>query len=149
MIKKAQLSLRLRWAKKDRFKFTSPYCLEKMFAWRRKRITCPYFIRTEDLFILLNQWFYFKWRHNIITSLVEIGSVILEKMIFQNSSMYFHYFVIFPYEKGRTLYLLNLNPFIQGWFVKRVVGIGAVVLDKKIVKIYQFIFAISLRSLLG
>ena len=43
---------------------------------------------------------------------------------FSNSSMYFHYFVISPYEKGRTLYLLNLNPFIQGCFVKRVVEIA-------------------------
>ena len=54
---------------------------------------------------------------------------------FSNSSMYFHYFVISPYEKDRTLYLLNLNPFTQGCFVKRVVEIDLLIYFRNFVMI--------------
>ena len=45
--------------------------------------------------------------------LVKIVPMVLEKKIFQISSVYFCYFVIIPpppLEKGEAVYLKNLNP---------------------------------------
>ena len=66
-----------------------------------------------------------------VPSLVEIGSVILEKKIFFNFINVFSLFRNYlPLEKGRALYLnKTLIPFTQGWFEP--VEIGSVVLEKE------------------
>ena len=80
-------------------------------------------------------------------SLVENGSVVLEKKIFFNFVIVFSLFRNYlPLEKGRALHLNNLESLIQGYFVPSLVEIGPVVLEKKIFKSCQFIYIISQLS---
>ena len=66
-------------------------------------------------------------------SLVEIGSVVLEKKIFLISSMYFLYFeIISPWKGLGPSFEPPGIPFTQECFVPSLVVIGPVVLEKKI-----------------
>ena len=83
-----------------------------------------------------------------VSSLVEIGPVVLEKIF--KFFMYFCYFVfISPWKRAWLFILTNLNPLTQGCFVPSSVEIGLVVIEKKIFKFCQCIFAILYSSLLG
>ena len=60
------------------------------------------------------------------------------------SSMHFHNFVILsPLKRAGPLFQQNWIPFIQGCYVQNLVEIGSVVLEKKICRFRQCIFAIS------
>ena len=66
------------------------------------------------------------------------------------SSMYFRYFIIIsPWERAGPSFDQIWIPITQGCFVPSLVEIGPVVLKKKIFKVCQCIFAISLLSHLG
>ena len=59
-------------------------------------------------------------------------------------SMYFHYFVIIsPWKRAGPSFEQTWIPFTQGYFVPSLFEIGSVVLEKKIFKFCQCIFAIS------
>ena len=79
-----------------------------------------------------------------VPSLVEIGSVVLEK-IFLISSMYFCYFLIIsPWKRAGPFIWRNLNSLHPRILCRPIlVKIGSVVLEKKIFKFCQCIFAIS------
>ena len=64
--------------------------------------------------------------------------------------MYFRYFVIIPLgRRCGSLFEETCIPFTQGCFVSSLVEIGLVVLEKKIFKVHQCNFVISLYSPLG
>ena len=86
----------------------------------------------------------------LVPSLVENGSVVLEKKIFKFHQCIFTISKLFPFGKGRgPSFEQTWIPFIQGCFVPSLVEIGSVVLEKKIFKFCQCIFAISQLSPLG
>ena len=63
------------------------------------------------------------------------------------SSMNFCYFVITsPWKRTWSFIWINWIPFTQGWLLPSLVEIGPVVLEKKIFKFVQCIFAISYLS---
>ena len=67
-----------------------------------RRIYCRFFIWTN-----LNPFH----PRCFVPSLVEIGSVVLEKKIISISSIYFHYFVIIsPWKRAGPIFWTNLNP---------------------------------------
>ena len=82
--------------------------------------------------------------------LVEIGQVVLvRKIYFFKSSIYFHYFVIIsPWKREGSFILKTCNPFIQGWFVLSLVEIGAVVLEEKFFLISSMYFLQFLNYLI-
>ena len=62
---------------------------------------------------------------------------------FSNLLMYFRYFVIISPRKRKYPFIsINLNHFTQGYFVPSFIEIGQLVLEKKILKSCQCIFAI-------
>ena len=71
-----------------------------------------------------------------VLSLVQIGSVVLEKKIFKISHCIFCNFIIIAFwKKAKPFIWSNLNPYTQGWFVASLVEIGLVVLEKRIFQI--------------
>ena len=77
-----------------------------------------------------------------VSSLVEIGPVVLEKKIFK-FFMYFCYFVfISPWKRAWLFILTNLNPLTQGCFVPSSVEIGSIVLERKHVLILLIYFSL-------
>ena len=78
-------------------------------------------------------------------SLVELGSVVLEKKFLNLScQLFFYYFPIISFGKGIAFHLTKTwIPFTQGYFEPSLVEIGPVVLEKTIFKSCQFIFIIS------
>ena len=75
-------------------------------------------------------------------SLVEKDPMVLGKKIFKISSMYFRCRYHLPLEKGVALHLNKFESFTQECFVPSLVEIGLVVLENKIFKFDQCIFAI-------
>ena len=76
---------------------------------------------------------------NIWNSLVEIGSVVLEKKIFKFCQCIFAILLLSPLRKGRgPSFEQTWIPFTQGCFVSSLVEIDPVVLEKKIFKFLYF-----------
>ena len=106
--------------------FTQSYDYNILLIWREKK---PHHLH-----------FWVPFTHGcFVSSLVEIGPVILEK-IFLISSLYFHYFVIIsPWRRCGTSFEQIGISFTQGWFEPSVVEIGQVVLEKmKMWKVYRW-----------
>ena len=83
-----------------------------------------------------------------VPSLVEMGSVVLEKKIFLISSMYCHYFVIIsPWKRDRPFIEKTWIHFTQGCFVPSLVEMVPVVLDKKICFNFVNVFSLFLNYL--
>ena len=77
-----------------------------------------------------------------VPSLVDIDSEVLEKKMFEISSMYFRYFVIIsPWKRTGPFIWTNLNPLHPRCFVPSLVENGLVILEKNF-KYRQCIFAI-------
>ena len=75
----------------------------------------------------------------------EIDRMILEKNLFFNLCLLFHYYL--PLKKAGDLHLNKLEtPSQKGCFVQSLVAIGLMVLEKKLVNIKQCVLAISLSS---
>ena len=82
-----------------------------------------------------------------VPSLVEIGSVVLEKKIFKFHPCIFTISLVSPLGEGwGPSFEQTWIPFTQGYFVPSLVKIGPVVLEKKIFKSCQFIFINSQLS---
>ena len=80
-------------------------------------------------------------------SLVEIGSVVLEKKIFLFRQCIFAISLLSPLGEGwGPSFEQKQIPFTQGYFVPSLVKIDPVVLEKKIFKSCQFIFINSRLS---
>ena len=79
----------------------------------------------------------------LVSSLVEIGQGVPEKILkFRQSIWLFRNYL--PLENGVALHLNKLEfPFTQGCFVLSLVENDPVVLEKKIFKFRQCVFAIS------
>ena len=80
-------------------------------------------------------------------SLVEIGSVVLEKKIFEFHQCIFAILLLSPRGEGwGPSFEQTRIPFTQGYFVLSLIKIGPVVLEKKIFKSCQFTFINSRLS---
>ena len=78
-----------------------------------------------------------------VPSLVEIGSVVLERKFFKICQCIFAISQLSPLGKGQgPSFEQTWIPFTQGYFVPSLVKIGPVVLEKKIFKFRQCIFTI-------
>ena len=84
----------------------------------------------------------------IVPTLVEFGPVILEKITFPiKQQCIFAISYLSPLRKRQSpLFQQNWIPFTERQFMPSLVEIGPVVLEKKILKIFQCIFAISWLS---
>ena len=83
---------------------------------------------------------FFIWRNMnpyhprmLVPRLVEIGSVVLEKRIFNFVIVFSIFRNYLPLEKGGARHLNKLEPFTQGCFVPSLVEIGPVVLEKTLI----------------
>ena len=82
-------------------------------------------------------------RRCILPSLVEIGSVVLQKIFFNYFNV-FYYSQLSPLGRGQNpSFEQNWIPVTQECFVSSLVEIGVVVLEKKSFYFFQCIFAIS------
>ena len=82
-----------------------------------------------------------------VPSLVEIGSVVLEKKIFEFCQCIFTISLLPPLGEGwGPSFKQTWIPFTQGYFVPSLVKIGPEILEKKIFKSCQFIFINSRLS---
>ena len=85
-----------------------------------------------------------------VPSLIEIGPVVLSRDFFKVGQFIFAISLLFPLGNGRApSFKQTWIPITQGCFVPSLVESGPVVLKKKIFKVGQCIFAISLLSPLG
>ena len=95
-------------------------------------------------FVIISSWKIFIWIKQPrvhCANLVEIGPMVLEKMIFKFCQYIFAISLLSPLGKGwRPSFEQTEIPFTKRWFVLSLVEIGPVVLEKKIFKIYQCIF---------
>jgi hypothetical protein len=85
-----------------------------------------------------------KW---FVPSLVEICPVVLEKKILKYFLYIFTLLLLSPLREGRRpSYEQTWIPSPQGWFVPSLVETGPVVLEKKILKYFLYIFTLLLLS---
>ena len=70
----------------------------------------------NKLIPLTQRWF--------VSSLIQNGPVVLEKMMFQICQCIFAFVIISPWKKEGSLIWTNLIPFIQRWFVPSSFEIG-------------------------